>query len=78
VPSAIRACLPVLVLFSAACTGPTVVNTEEPTSQAPAPAAAQTSTTRPSNAHLANAFAYSTTVDGATDNDITTPSARSQ
>ena len=77
-PSAIRACLPVLVLFSAACTGPTVINTEEPTSQAAAPAAAPASTTRPSNAHLANAFGYATPVDGATGYAFTTPSGRWQ
>lgn len=77
-PSAIRACLPVLVLFSAACSGPTVINTEEPTSQAPAPAAAPIPSTRPSNAHLANAFAYATPVDGATGYAFTTPSGRWQ
>ncbi|KMO75456.1 hypothetical protein [Mycolicibacterium chlorophenolicum] len=67
-----------LGLLLTGCTGPAVVNTEQPTSRAPAPAAAPTPTTRPSNAHLANAFEYATPVDGTTGYAFTTPSGRWQ
>lgn len=70
-------CAPLLLV--AACSGgPSVVNTDDtppagtPTAQ-PAP-----STTRPSNAHLANAFHFAARVDGATGYYFTTPSGRWQ
>ncbi|MEH3142327.1 MAG: hypothetical protein PGN37_19555 [Mycobacterium kyogaense] len=68
-----------LVLSVAACTGPTVVTTDDTVA---APAAAPPpapETTRPSNAHLANAFAYATPdPDGGTAYAFTTPSGRWQ
>ncbi len=73
-----RVCLPVLVLLGTACTGPTVITTEESAGPAPAPAAAPAPTTRPSNAHLANAFGYAAPIDGATGYAFTTPSGRWQ
>jgi len=68
-----------LALSVAACTGPTVVTTDDtvaPPAAAPPPAA---ETTRPSNAHLANAFAYATRDPaGGTVYAFTTPSGRWQ
>ncbi|MBX7455132.1 hypothetical protein GR927_44730 [Mycolicibacterium sp. 3033] len=71
-----------LALPLAACTGPTVVTTDDTVAaQAPAPAP-PAETTRPSNAHLANAFAYVVPgpdpADGATTYAFTTPSGRWQ
>nr|WP_111508891.1 hypothetical protein [Mycobacterium kyogaense] len=70
-----------LALSVAACTGPTVVTTDD--TVAPPPAAAPPpETTRPSNAHLANAFAYALpgpeSAGGATVYAFTTPSGRWQ
>ena len=56
--------------------GSVVVNTDDgapTTSPAPTPAV---STTRPSNAHLVNAFDYAAEVDGATGYYFTSPSGR--
>lgn len=61
-----------------ACTGPTVINTEDAgartVSQAPPPP----STTRPSNTHLVNAYDYVARVDGVTGYYFTSPSGRWQ
>lgn len=76
IPSLCAAAL--LALLLPGCTGPTVVNTEEAVSSAPAPTAAPAPSTRPSNAHLANAFGYAAPIDGATGYAFTTPSGRWQ
>lgn len=66
------------LLLCAACSGPAVVNTDDAaptgTSAAPPPP----STTAPSNAHLANAFAFAAPVDGETGYYFTTESGRWQ
>ncbi|MEW5809887.1 MAG: hypothetical protein AB1925_10560 [Actinomycetota bacterium] len=71
-----------LALSVAACTGPTVITTDDTVSSSRAAPPAPTVSTRPSNAHLANAFAYavpgSDPVDGATAYAFTTPSGRWQ
>ncbi len=67
-----------LALTVAACTGPTVVTTDDTVAPPPAAAPPPPETTRPSNAHLASAFAYATPVDGATAYAFTTPSGRWQ
>lgn len=71
-----------LALSVAACTGPTVITTDDTVSSAPAAPPEPPETTRPSNAHLANAFAYAVPgpdpVDGATVYAFTTPSGRWQ
>ncbi|UXA10923.1 hypothetical protein KXD97_23055 [Mycobacterium sp. SMC-8] len=72
----LRATLPVLVVAGAACSGPTVITTDDGT-RPPAPAAqSPTSTTRPSNAHLANAHDFLAEVDGRTGYYFTSPSGR--
>lgn len=76
IPSLCAAAL--LALLLPGCTGPTVVNTEQTASRPPAPAAAPAPSTRPSNAHLANAFGYAVPIDGATGYAFTTPSGRWQ
>ena len=71
-----RVGVPALALLCLACSGPVVVTTDDSTtSQAPAPAPAVT-TTRPSNAHLANAFDFAAEVDGRTGYYFTSPSGR--
>lgn len=72
--------LALTVVACAGCSGPTIVNTDDAataTEGAPAPA---TSSTRPSNAHLVNAFAYlgqgSDLIDGQSTYYFTTPSGR--
>ena len=72
-------CGSALVLLGAACSGgPAVVNTDD-AARTGTPAAAPTPlSTRPSNAHLANAFHFAAQVDGATAYYFTTPSGRWQ
>ncbi|MBX7451757.1 hypothetical protein GR927_27535 [Mycolicibacterium sp. 3033] len=60
-----------------ACSGPTVINTDERTTTTAAPPAAP-STTVASNAHLVNAFDYAAQVDGRTGYYFTSPSGRWQ
>jgi hypothetical protein len=64
----------------AGCSGPTVVNTDDGASSTVDAPPAPTSSTRPSNAHLANAFAYlgqgSDLQDGQSAYFFTTPSGR--
>ncbi|KWX68573.1 hypothetical protein [Mycobacterium sp. NAZ190054] len=68
--------LPALVVAGVACSGPTVVNTEDG-SRPPAPAAPPApTTTRPSNAHLADAHDFVARVDGQTGYYFTSPSGR--
>lgn len=76
----IRLCgVAALALPVAACTGPTVVTTDDTVAPSAAAPPAAPDTTRPSNAHLANAFAYaSPDPDGGTVYAFTTPSGRWQ
>ena len=70
-------CGSALVLLSAACSGgPAVVNTDDAAPAATPTAATTPSSTRPSNAHLANAFHFAAQVDGATGYYFVTPSGR--
>jgi hypothetical protein len=66
-------------LAGAGCAGPTVVTTDDTRDTAPPPAP-PTSSTRPSNAHLANAFAYlgqgGDLLDGLSVYYFTSPSGR--
>ena len=64
-------------LLLCACSGPTVINTEERTTTAAVPPAVP-STTVASNAHLVNAFDYAAQVDGVTGYYFTSPSGRWQ
>lgn len=67
----------VLLLLSAACSGPAVVTTDAgPT--APPTAAPAPPPTRPSNAHLANAFDFAAQINGQTGYYFTTASGRWQ
>ncbi|TRW82413.1 hypothetical protein FK535_13580 [Mycolicibacterium sp. 018/SC-01/001] len=63
----------------AACTGPTVITTDDTVTAPPASPSAP-ETTRPSNVHLANAFTYAIpgAADGTTVYAFTTPSGRWQ
>jgi hypothetical protein len=68
--------VPALGLLCLACSGPVVVNTDDSSAaQAPSVTAAVT-TTRPSNAHLANAFDFAAGVDGRTEYYFVSPSGR--
>jgi hypothetical protein len=58
------------------CTGPAVVNTDETATPPAAVAPGVPSSTRPSNAHLVDAFDYAARVDDATAYYFTTPSGR--
>jgi hypothetical protein len=71
-------CGPALVLLSVACSGPTIVTTDDAAPAGTPTAAPALSTTRPSNAHLANAFHFAAQVNGATAYYFTTPSGRWQ
>jgi hypothetical protein len=78
--SVTRAPVPALVLVVAllcgGCSGPVVINSDDGTvGQTPEPAPVPT-TTRPSNAHLANAFHFAATVDGQTGYYFASPSGR--
>ncbi len=73
-----RICLPVLVMLAAACSGPTVVNTEDAAPSAEDAAPPAPSPTRPSNARLVNAFDYAVRTDGTTVYAFTSPSGRWQ
>ena len=68
-------CLPALVLVSVACSGPTVISTDEGAAEPVSPTPAPT-TTRPSNTHLANAFHFAENVGGKTGYYFTSPSGR--
>ncbi|AFM17575.1 hypothetical protein Mycch_2814 [Mycolicibacterium chubuense NBB4] len=62
-----------------ACSGaPAVINTDDTTSAQQAAPAPPTTSTRPSNAHLANAFHYAAQVNGTTGYYFTSPSGRWQ
>ncbi|MCV7128574.1 hypothetical protein H7I42_15355 [Mycolicibacterium vanbaalenii PYR-1] len=69
-------CLMLLALGSVSCSGPTVVNTDESTVPPRPSASAAPTTTRPSNAHLANAYHFAAEVDGQTGYYFTSPSGR--
>lgn len=63
-------------VLTAGCGGPRVVSTDD-TAPAPNTAAAPApTTTRPSNAHLANAYHFAAEVDGQTGYYFTSPSGR--
>jgi len=71
-----RLAITALALLCLACSGPTIVNTDDSSAaQTPAPAPAAT-TTKPSNAHLANAFDFAADVDGRTGYYFVSPSGR--
>ncbi|MBB2992660.1 hypothetical protein FHR72_004164 [Mycolicibacterium iranicum] len=72
----LRVALPAVALTAAACSGPTVVNTEDAAPPAESVAAPVPTTTTPSNAHLANAFDYAAAVAGQTNYYFTSPSGR--
>ena len=69
-----------LTVLSTACTGPTVITTDDTTAPPAAPAPPAPSSTRPSSAHLANAFDYAVPVETepgvSTAYAFTTPSGR--
>jgi hypothetical protein len=71
-----RVCLPALALMSVACSGPTVISTDEGAPEPSAPVAAAPTTTRPSNAHLANAAHFAAKGDGQTAYYFVSPSGR--
>jgi hypothetical protein len=64
------------VVFTAGCAGPTVINSDETTAAQTSVVTAAPTTTRPSNAHLANAFDFAADVDGQTGYYFTSPSGR--
>ncbi|BBX16394.1 hypothetical protein MDUV_12540 [Mycolicibacterium duvalii] len=65
-----------LAVAAVACTGPTVITTDDAT-YTPAPSSAPAPTTTvASNAHLANAFDFAAEVDGDTAYYFTSPSRR--
>jgi len=65
-----------LVLLTTACSGPTVISTDDGAVEAGSPAAPAPTTTRPNNAHLANAFDFAAQVDGQTAYYFVSPSGR--
>jgi hypothetical protein len=69
---------PLLVLLCAACSGPAVVTTDDAAPTGSATVTPTPTTTRPSNAHLANAARYAAPVNGQTGYYFTTPSGRWQ
>lgn len=69
------AVLPTLVSAAVACTGPTVITTDDAT-HTPAPSTAPPTTSVAGNAHLANAFDFAEVVDGQTAYFFTTPTRR--
>ena len=71
-------CAAFAVLLLTACSGPTVVTTDDSTVASAPPAAAPAPTTRPSNAHLANAFDYAVRGGDTTRYAFITPSERWQ
>ncbi|VEG55378.1 Uncharacterised protein [Mycolicibacterium aurum] len=71
-----RVGIPALALLCLACSGPVVVNTDDSSAQQAPPPAPSVTTTRPSNAHLANAFDFAAAVDGQTGYYFTSPSGR--
>ncbi|WNG85207.1 hypothetical protein C6A87_014605 [Mycobacterium sp. ITM-2016-00317] len=73
--SVIPALLVGTALLGTACSGPTVVNTDD-AARAPATPAPTVTTTRPSNVHLADAHDYAAEVDGRTGYYFTSPSGR--
>lgn len=71
-------CGAALAALSAACSGPTVITTDDAAPSGTPAAAPAPPATRPSNAHLANAFTFAAQVNGATAYYFTTPSGRWQ
>lgn len=65
-----------LAVLCTACSGPVVINSDDATTAQPSAAAPAPTTTRPSNAHLANAFHFAADVDGQTGYYFTSPSGR--
>lgn len=68
--------VPALGLLCLACSGPVVVNTDDSSAAQGPSATAAVTTTRPSNAHLANAFDFAADVDGRTQYYFVSPSGR--
>jgi hypothetical protein len=66
----------VLVLLGSGCSGPTVINSDDDTAGQTSERRPAPTTTRPSNAHLANAFHFAADVDGQTGYYFTSPSGR--
>ena len=64
------------VALTAACGGPKVVSTDDAAPTGNSAQAATPTTTRPSNAHLANAFDYAAQVEGRTGYYFVSPSGR--
>lgn len=71
-----RVVVAALVLLCAACSGPVVINSDDTTRAQTSAGAPAPTTTRPSNAHLANAFDFAADVDGQTGYYFTSPSGR--
>lgn len=65
-----------LGLLCLACSGPRVVNSDDSGAAQPPPQAPAATITRPSNAHLANAFDFAAQVDGRTGYYFASPSGR--
>ncbi|UXA20798.1 hypothetical protein KXD98_13900 [Mycobacterium sp. SMC-4] len=68
--------LPVIVLTAVACSGPTVITTEDATYTPVPTSTAAPETTAAGNAHLVNAFDFAAEVDGQTGYYFTSPSGR--
>ena len=77
----VASAVPALVtasLVACGCTGPTVINTDDPTPRAEPGVVSAPPTTGPGNDKLANAFDYAVRVEGVTGYYFTSPSGRWQ